>query len=151
MVFILLTSILMVFGGFPPCEDYDYSPCECQLYESTFNNISQRYIDCFNVTGEEVRDVFSQIPAFDLETVSIYLAPPRNPEDEVSEIPADLLSESRALTILIFCWSNDSPLRFDLDTFRSTKLSTIQFEMYYCNMNGTSFEFLQGFDNLRGN
>jgi len=67
-------------------------PCECELYENDFDNVNKRYINCNNVTTDQIQDVFNRILEFDLEYLIIYLAQPSNPEKIYSAFPSNLLA-----------------------------------------------------------
>ena len=111
----------------------DYSPCRCE-----FSGDSTR-ITCAT-TLEQVSNVFRRTIAADLDAISLELVS----ADANGTIPADLLSNHRALGIEIYY----KPIRVDPQAFRASKDFTEFIKLAEMVMDGFDFTFMTGFSRL---
>ena len=116
----------------------DYSPCIC--FRATPTEGVQ--VLCIGIPLEEVYSVFRRATSDYLERFVLELLP----SDSTEIIPADLLNNHQIARIEINC--ENGSLRADPQAFRSTKTRTTNIFIYNCDLNGSKFEFLSGFDQV---
>lgn len=122
------------------CPD-DYTPCSCSVESGYYA------INCpDNASIKEIRNVFARIEQkkyfFDISFSA----------EDLSTLPADLLSGKKATEIKISCPSPDFKLKIDKDAFKDSRGDSDDewgtFSISGCDLSDLDFSFLDGFHEL---
>lgn len=120
------------------CDDYDYSPCDCDYLAIT----------CTKVSAQDVQMIFAQAPTVYWSRFDWSLPSGSGSEVDVV-IQADVLNTSRASLIYIACTDPSTRLLFDSNAFRYSSDTTSGISMQSCDLSlNDRYDFLDGFSQL---
>ena len=124
----------------------DYFPCDC-LDRDPPDSLPE--IRCNNGSSvEQLVDLFNRTIPAEWKAIEIFFALSPDANSGLV-IPRDLLGDHRSHKIIAHVSYNTIyPIKFDPQTFRSSKNTTEIFQLDFCDMSRLDFQFLSGFDQL---
>ena len=125
--------------GCPNMEDY--SPCTCPMRDN-LDYISFD-INCYNVTTEEVKEIFEMTTPFDIQNLDLKI------HSSKVFITKDIFANRRITNIILHNFSNEKViLHIHQQAFHSFREFVKDFRIIFYNLRDLSFDFLSGFHYL---